>query len=179
MQADGTLRSVQLRSGVQPQLQNPMSYSRPHTFKTFKAPFEFTGRVRVLDRAVDGAITIFGENRVPGWTHGVCVAPVWVDEDNNLMDCVKPNYTKHGASGQINGVYGIPFESRFNGTILQHDYFMDGQWHEFRIEVPKAGHHRLFWDDMLMVELLRSRRLQRSGLVRCGWNSGWIFMIMN
>jgi len=130
-----------------------MSYSRPHTKQIFNVPFTFEGSVRLRNRAADGTITIFGENRQPGWSHGICVAPVWVDEDNNLMDCVKTNYTKHGTSGQINGVYGIPHSYRYQAEF-SHDMLMDGEWHDFRVEVPEVGCHRLFWDDVLAVELI-------------------------
>lgn len=131
------------------------AYSRLILRDPQKLPLEFSGEIRLHDR-LDGPVMIYGENRLSTWEHGLCFHPVFGvtdGEDNNLVDCAKPSYTKWGASGQINGKYGIPHTSRYQAPTDWADVY-DRQWHTFRMSVPEVGVHRTFFDGELKVELV-------------------------
>ena len=154
-ETDGSLRACQLRNGqVVLGVENPMSYNRPETQDTFSAPFEFSGEIRINSRAPDGSVWILGENRAPTWQHGVCFS-IFADEDNNVMDCAKPALNVWSSSGQIDHAYGqIKYKYLYRNRVKYAEVLTEGVWHSFKMQVLAPGHHKLFWNDVLMVEAI-------------------------
>jgi len=155
LESDLSLRSCQLRGGtVTKGIANPMTYSRPYTKQSHTTfPWTFSGQIKINARAPDGSVWIYGEERAPTWQHGVCFS-VWADEDNNAMSCAKPSTNVWGATGQIDGVYGIEYESLYRNRVKYAEVCTEGVWHRFELTAVAPGHHRLFWDGVLMVEAI-------------------------
>ena len=155
LESDLSLRSCQLRGGtVTKGIANPMTYSRPYTKQSHTTfPWTFSGQIKINARAPDGSVWIYGEERAPTWQHGVCFS-VWADEDNNAMSCAKPSTNVWGATGQIDGVYGIEYESLYRNRVKYAEVCTGGVWHRFELTAVAPGHHRLFWDGVLMVEAI-------------------------
>ena len=150
-EGDG-LRVCQLRNGqVTPGIANPMSYNRPRTRDTFTVPFEVSGEIMLHSRATDPII--FGTGLKPHWTWGVSFHPVFVDENNNIVTGFAPGSTNWGASGQIDGKYGIARAERYTPPF-NHDAQLDGRWHRWRMVVPAVGVHEVHWDDVLVYRVV-------------------------
>jgi len=148
LQPDLSVRACQLRNGtVTVGVENPMSYNRPHTRDALTIPFEIGGDIIIHSRATEP--WIIGEDRAPTWVWAWCWYPLFVDEDNNAVSCAKTGASKWSATGQIDGKYGIPNSTVFNGPIDWDGLY--GQWHTFRMVVPAIGTYEVYLDDKLIV----------------------------
>lgn len=149
-EGDG-LRACQLRNGVvTPGIANPMSYNRPHTRDTFTVPFETSGEIELHSRAADPII--FGSGLRPHWVWGVTFSPVYVDEDNLIYTGFAPGATNWGASGQVDGKYGIARAERFTPPFDADAQF--GGRHAWRMVVHEVGVHEVHWDGELVYRVV-------------------------
>jgi hypothetical protein len=145
----GTLRTAALRGGVAiPGAHN--AYSRIILRDPLTVPYTVSGEILLRSRL--DSVVILGENRTPTWNWGAMFHPVFVDEDNNVVTGFAPGSTNWSASGQLDGKYGIARASRYTPPF-DHDAQL-GAWHRFRMEVPAVGHHRVFWDDVLVYDVV-------------------------
>lgn len=149
LQSDLSVRTAALRNGVVT-LGASDAYMRVIAKDPVQVPFEVSAEITPHSRLHD--VFIFGENRLPTWEWGLCFHPVFVDEDNNIVSCVKPSNKTWSASGQINKAYGIPRQSVFVKPV-DHDAQM-GVKHHALMRVPRVGWHEIYWDGQLVYRVV-------------------------
>lgn len=141
-------------------------YQRHASVRRYLPPYTWSGRIRVLDR-MDAPVWIPSEQRWSTWDHGVVWHVAHVSNDLNWNVTWSPSRQTTGVFTEVDGAgtwtWGKP-GFVFRGPPMP---LGDGQWHEWRAEVPEHGRFRFFCDGQLVAEGLEAAP-SMSGAVEVG-----------
>lgn len=152
-------------------------YLRFESVEKWTPPYTWSGRVRPIETMIP---PIFDSPRpdnsgsitdVCWYTPALNFYPQRIDGAHHTLLQVgsQADFTKVGTTAKLGNKYGVRtgYVSRTFKRLPKSPW--DGQWHNFRIDVPSHDHYKLWWDGVLVADVVEKNPATMFGATRVGF----------